>query len=531
MTRYGMVVDLNRCVGCQTCTIACKQANHTPPGVQWRRVIDVEQGSFPSVERVFLVTGCQHCAEPPCVPVCPTGATRQRADGIVTIDYGICIGCAACAVACPYHARTIVHDVAGYYGDPTPQERHVLYEERIGVANKCTFCVGRIDSANARGLTPGVDPAATPACAVSCIAQAIRFGDLADPDSDVSRIVRENRTFQMHAQLDTDPQIRYIYEVPASMPGRASDPVDSDDQAMADLANPLVGPRQQLWDYRAAMNFVLGGASSGLAVAAWVAHWGGALDIEALSSLYVIAAAVMAIGLLFVFLKLGRKARFLYVLLRPQTSWMTRETWCVAVFYPTVAANLISTSPTLSFVAALAAAGFLVCQACILHASKGIPTWRAPLILPMLMATGLSEGVGLLAVAVATGLWSIGIAPGVAWAGLVLAVLNAVLWWRYRATAKAAGIGPLSRHDLATISPALHALGHGVPAVLYALALISGPWAPVAGALAGVLTVAGGACWKLWLILRSCHGQGFALPMIPQRGSGSRAAPARLSMA
>ena len=100
--RYGMVVDLNRCVGCQTCTIACKHHNDTPPGVQWRRVLDVEQGEYPNVERLFLVTGCQHCAEPPCVPVCPTGATRQRADGLVTMDYDTCIGCGYCAVACPY---------------------------------------------------------------------------------------------------------------------------------------------------------------------------------------------------------------------------------------------------------------------------------------------------------------------------------------------------------------------------------------------------------------------------------------------
>ena len=70
--RWGMVIDLNRCVGCQTCTIACKHANDTSPGVQWRRVLDVEQGTFPDVERLFLVVGCQHCADPPCVPVCPT---------------------------------------------------------------------------------------------------------------------------------------------------------------------------------------------------------------------------------------------------------------------------------------------------------------------------------------------------------------------------------------------------------------------------------------------------------------------------
>ena len=125
--RWGMVVDINRCVGCQTCTIACKHANDTPPGVQWRRVLDVERGAFPDVERLFLVTGCQHCAEPSCVPVCPTGATRQRADGLVTMDYDTCIGCGYCAVSCPYQARTIVHDAKFYYGGPTRQEEQTTW--------------------------------------------------------------------------------------------------------------------------------------------------------------------------------------------------------------------------------------------------------------------------------------------------------------------------------------------------------------------------------------------------------------------
>ena len=172
--RWGMTVDVNRCVGCQTCTIACKHANDTPPGVQWRRVLDVEQGTFPDVERLFLVVGCQHCAEPPCVPVCPTGATRQRADGLVTMDYETCIGCGYCAVACPYQARTIVHDRQWYYGAPTAQETHVAHDERIGVANKCTFCVERVDEGIGLGLSPGTDLEYTPACAASCMSDHSR---------------------------------------------------------------------------------------------------------------------------------------------------------------------------------------------------------------------------------------------------------------------------------------------------------------------------------------------------------------------
>ena len=174
--RWGMVIDLNRCVGCQTCTAACKHQNDTTPGVQWRRVLDVEHGRFPDVQRLFLVTGCQHCANPPCVPVCPTGATRQRDDGLVTVDYNRCIGCGSCAVACPYQARTIAHETPWYSGTETVQERHVAHAERIGVAQKCTFCVAKVDDAKSRGLTPGVDLEVTPACAASCITTAIHFG-------------------------------------------------------------------------------------------------------------------------------------------------------------------------------------------------------------------------------------------------------------------------------------------------------------------------------------------------------------------
>jgi phenylacetyl-CoA:acceptor oxidoreductase subunit 1 len=105
MTRWTMIADLRRCVGCQTCTASCRHANATPPGVQWRRVLDMEFGEYPDVQRVFVPVGCQHCADPPCMTVCPTTATKQRADGFVTIDYELCIGCSYCAVACPYQAR------------------------------------------------------------------------------------------------------------------------------------------------------------------------------------------------------------------------------------------------------------------------------------------------------------------------------------------------------------------------------------------------------------------------------------------
>ena len=86
MTQWTMVADLRRCVGCQTCTAACKHANATSPAVQWRRVLDFETGKFPNVGRTFMPVGCMHCSDPPCMHVCPSTATGQRADGLVTID-------------------------------------------------------------------------------------------------------------------------------------------------------------------------------------------------------------------------------------------------------------------------------------------------------------------------------------------------------------------------------------------------------------------------------------------------------------
>ena len=212
MTRWAMVADLRRCVGCQTCTAACKQANATPPGVQWRRVVDLEVGEYPDVKRAFVPVGCMHCDDPPCMHVCPSTATRKRPDGVVTIDYDLCIGCGYCAVACPYQARFKVDKATFAYGSPTEAETHTFHPERLGVATKCTFCVERIDAGVAKALKPGVDPEATPACVNSCIAQALHFGDVEDPESNISQLLAENQFFRMHEELGTGPRFYYLWD-------------------------------------------------------------------------------------------------------------------------------------------------------------------------------------------------------------------------------------------------------------------------------------------------------------------------------
>jgi len=212
MTRYVMVADLRRCVGCQACTAACKEANATPPGVQWRRVLDIEVGEYPRVNRVFVPTGCQHCADPPCMDVCPTTATGKRADGIVTIDYQLCIGCGYCAVACPYEARFKVTKAEFAFGDEASTAESLRFDgKKLGVAMKCTFCAERIDAGRAAGKVPGVDPEATPVCVNSCVSAALVFGDIEDKASPAAKLLAETEAFRMHEDLGTKPGFYYIW--------------------------------------------------------------------------------------------------------------------------------------------------------------------------------------------------------------------------------------------------------------------------------------------------------------------------------
>ena len=192
MTRWIMVADLRRCVGCQTCTAACRHANATPPGVQWRRVLDIEQGEYPDVTRAFVPVGCQHCDDPPCMDVCPTTATKKRADGIVTIDYDIAsVAPTARSRARIRRAPRRCAEFRLRHGDgergQTPRRFAARRRHQVHVLRRSDRC------GLAQGMTPGVDPEATPACVNSCIAQALAFGDLDDPESDVAQLLARQR--------------------------------------------------------------------------------------------------------------------------------------------------------------------------------------------------------------------------------------------------------------------------------------------------------------------------------------------------
>jgi len=212
MARYGMVIDLVKCIGCQGCVVRCKVEHFLPPGMFWARVLMKEYGKYPTMERRIVPTLCMHCKDPACTQVCPSGASTKREDGIVAIDYDKCIGCRYCMMACPYGARSFCDSIGKYFPDKelTPYEEVSHTQLQTGVVMKCTFCKERIDAGTQKGLKPGEDREATPACVINCMAKARYFGDLDDPDSEVSRLIRERHGYQLRSETGQDPSVYYL---------------------------------------------------------------------------------------------------------------------------------------------------------------------------------------------------------------------------------------------------------------------------------------------------------------------------------
>ncbi len=217
MTRWGMAIDLKRCIGCYACMVACKQEHFLPPSVFWSRVVISETGRYPTVTKQMYPVLCNHCEEAICVKVCPTGATTKREDGIVTVDYDKCVGCRYCVVACPYQQRTFHRtDTKEYFPGQglTPLEvlGKKLFPYQKGTVVKCTFCEERVGLARSKGLKPGADREVTPACVNVCPVKARTFGDLDDPNSEICTLIKEKRGLQLHPEYNTKPSIYYIHQ-------------------------------------------------------------------------------------------------------------------------------------------------------------------------------------------------------------------------------------------------------------------------------------------------------------------------------
>ncbi len=210
MVHYGMLIKLSHCVSCYGCAAACKAENKTPKGIYWAAAKEGETGEFPNARRYYIPTLCMHCENAPCVAVCPTGASHKRADGIVLVDYNKCIGCKYCMQACPYAARHFMASIDGYYQSGLiAWESRAYAQHQVGVVEKCTFCVQRVDAGVKNGLTPGVDRDATPACVNTCVGRARIFGDLDDPNSQVSQEITNLRAMPLKPALGTKPSVYY----------------------------------------------------------------------------------------------------------------------------------------------------------------------------------------------------------------------------------------------------------------------------------------------------------------------------------
>jgi len=197
--RYGMVIDLSSCLTCHACTMACKVENGTPKGVFWAKVLVKESGKYPTPKITTLPVLCMHCQNAPCVQVCPTGATYKRPDGIVAVDYDKCMGCKYCETACPYDARTFIEEIKSYFSEGlTPYEEVMYKKHQTGVVEKCNFCVERV----AQGLEP--------ACVQTCSSYARHFGDLDDPNSEVSKLIAQRGGYQLLPELGTEPSVYYL---------------------------------------------------------------------------------------------------------------------------------------------------------------------------------------------------------------------------------------------------------------------------------------------------------------------------------
>jgi len=213
--RWGMAVDLTQCVRCYACVAACRIEHFLPIGMSWPRLVAMETGGDSPTVSTYSVR-CNQCQDAPCVEVCPTGATYQREDGIVAIDQDKCVGCRYCVIACPYQNRVFLSRdknrgfFPGRVETDFEKAGKELYRHQIGTTEKCNFCAERIDAGLARGLKPGVDREATPACVNTCPAQALTFGDLDDPNSEISRLIKEKDGFQLHPEYDTNPSVYFI---------------------------------------------------------------------------------------------------------------------------------------------------------------------------------------------------------------------------------------------------------------------------------------------------------------------------------
>lgn len=241
MPKWSMVIDLEKCVACQGCSIACRMENNTPVvspeeakngrAIRWNDVFPVpvnpteETGDYPNVKTRFTTRPCMQCENPPCVKVCPVQATYIDENGIVRQNYNRCIGCRFCTVGCPYGVRYFNWEAPDWDGTLkehlNPDQLRVKGSlegpapRPVGVVEKCTYCVHRLEKAKARAEAEGREFRAdeyVPACVQTCTGKARYFGDLDDPNSTVSQLAKSARAFRLLEDSGAHPKTIYLQE-------------------------------------------------------------------------------------------------------------------------------------------------------------------------------------------------------------------------------------------------------------------------------------------------------------------------------
>lgn len=223
MPQWGMVIDLDKCSGCQVCVVACATENNTPLGsqkeaamgrlIRWLQLLPQIEGEYPHITAKLIPIMCQQCEKPPCTYVCPVSATYPNPDGVVAQIYWRCIGCRYCVNACPYTIKWF-----NWFKPTWPKGLSQATNPDVelrdkGVTEKCCFCYHRLQRAKERAKVEGRQLRQSdyiPACAEACPTEAIVFGDLKDPDSEVSRLARSPRAFILLEELGTKPKVIYL---------------------------------------------------------------------------------------------------------------------------------------------------------------------------------------------------------------------------------------------------------------------------------------------------------------------------------
>ncbi|MEX2223918.1 MAG: 4Fe-4S dicluster domain-containing protein [Candidatus Rokuibacteriota bacterium] len=506
--RYGFVIDQRKCIGCHACTVACKEENQVPLGVNRTWVKYIEKGVFPDTRRYFTVMRCNHCDNAPCVTICPTVALYRRPDGIVDFDGERCIGCKSCMQACPYDAL---------YIDPETQ-----------TAAKCHYCAHRVEA----GLEP--------ACVVVCPVQAIVPGDLDDPGSPIARLVATQQTQVRKPEQGTRPKLFYVgaeaaaltpgmqerrggfmFSQEGSIPaaGRPNRPVSrpappSDDRVdLLGLARTVydVAHPERPWGGKVAAYLWTKSIAAGAFLVASLGLGAGFLTADTLTGL-----AVPAIGLAFLLLTtlllvfdLKRPERFLYLIFKPNPrSWLVLggfilfaagvlgTLWLLAGLIGSLVALQLLAWPMA--VVAAATAGY---SAFLFGQAEGRDFWQSPLLLPHLLVAALVAGSASLLLA----------ARAVGSASFVVGGLGLVLWASLLVSALVLGAELFTPHGteearraarLLTHGPFRAALWGGVAAagIALPLVLLLSASVPFGSELAAVLALGGLWLWEeLWI--------------------------------